>query len=203
MKYLPNYLILSLFSFVVIFSSCSNDKTYAQLLEQEKRAIRKFMAEQQITATDISNEELEVYTDQAAWDEAENKHFELDKWYHFENGLYMKINDFGDTTQMFQSRDAIIIRFQDRYNLLTYENMESTKDDNLLPYAYWEIPYWSTNYSGTYGVGVAFPIRFLGEKSSVSLIVPSKIGAGDTYSSDLSSVTPRYYGEIIYRLSSW
>lgn len=185
------------------FASCDDSKTYAEKLNDEKKAIKKFIAFDNISPIVVDEEELEAYTDQASFDEASNKHFKLGQWYKFQDGsyneLYMRINDFGDTSDMFENRDAIVIRYSKTYNLLNFEDWDSSSINNLAPNAYWLIPYWSVNYSGDYGVGVALPIRFLGKNANVSLIVPSKLGTSD----DISNVVPYYYGEITYKLSSW
>ncbi len=203
MKRIYYYLSFMLIALSATLSSCSGDKTYAERLEDEKTAIRNFVANQKISATDVSSEELEVYTDQAAWDEATNKHFELAKWYKFENGVYMRINDFGDTTEMFKSRDNIVIRYKETYDLISFTNFDdSTALDNLAPDQYWLLNPWTTNYGNNvytdyYGIGIAFPIVFLGNNANVSLIVPSKAGTQN----DQSAVVPYYYGSVKYILS--
>lgn len=191
------YVLSFLMGVGALFSSCNSNKTYAELLAEEKKAIRNFVSVNNISAIDVSDEEVEVYTDEAAWvgeDAVNNGHFERGQWYKFEDGLYMKIVSFGDTTSMFKSRQNIIVRYEKRYNLLTYENADSDYTSNEEPNSYWEISQWSQNYNGTYGYGVGFPVRFLGTDAVVCLIVPSKVGTSD----DATSVVPVYYENMKY-----
>lgn len=201
MKRIYYYLPILLIGFTAVLSSCSDSKTYAQLLDDEKKAIKNFISltndSLKFSETiNVSAAQLEEYTAQASWDSIDNKHFELNKWYKFEDGLYMRINSFGDTSQMFKSRDGVVIRYWDTYNLLTYTGSDSKKINNLADDSYWLIDPWTVNYSGQFGTGIAFPIRFLGDKGEVSLIIPSKLGT----TNDAQAVVPYYYGSVSYIL---
>ncbi|MEG1586002.1 MAG: DUF4827 family protein [Bacteroidales bacterium] len=181
---------------VAVFTSCDDNKTYAQKLDDEKDAIKKFIAEQKITFTSVSENALLKYqADAANWSEG-TTHFELDKWYKFEDGLYMRINRFGDTTQMYSkiNNPNIVIRFDSCYNLLTYDNPSSPFTSNEDTYQAWLLTAWRPGYPSKFGTGLDFPIRYLGQKGNVSLIVPSKLGMAV----DQQEVIPYYYKTVSY-----
>jgi hypothetical protein len=185
-----------------VLSSCSDTKTYAELLADEKQAIKDFVKFDGIVPISVSEDGLESYVnDELDWS-PNTKHFEVGKWYKFEDGLYMKIKSYGDTTQMFASSSmgypSITMRYDSCYNLLTFEDWNSPYTNNLDPYSLWTISSWNKNSSGsTFGSGLEFPIQFLGVDGSVSLILPSKIGL----TSEISSVIPYYFGDIKYKES--
>ncbi|MEG0947849.1 MAG: DUF4827 family protein [Bacteroidales bacterium] len=185
----------------VAFTSCDDNKTYAEKLADEKDAIKKFVAEQQIKATFVSEDQLATYqTDAANWLPG-TTHFALSEWYKFDDNLYMRINNYGDTTSMFIKKNLpdIVIRFDSCYNLLTYDNLSSPFVGNENPTANpWYLQAWNPNYAGQFGTGLEFPLRYLGNNGNVSLIVPSKLGL----SGDTQSVTPYFYKTVTYTLSN-
>lgn len=186
---------------VSALTSCSDSKTYAELLADEKSAIRYFISEQKISAITLSEEQLEDY--QTKSDSAiANMPFKLEQWYKLSSkeDMYMRVHDYGNVQDTFLQRTNVIVRYEACYNLLNYENMDnSTSEDNLNPYNYLEIERWTHNYYGDYGVGLTFPIRFLGDGAKVSLIIPSKVGI----TSDATSVIPRYFRNLTYKKSNW
>lgn len=184
-------------------SSCSSNKTYAQQLKDEKNAIKSFVKEQGIQAIYIDDDKLDDYKTYATDWRTDNDsviHFELGQWYKFDDNLYMRINSYGDTTQMFANLTFpdIAIRFDSCYNLLTFDSFDEEPYSNETSTASaWLIEGWNTTYSSDYGEGLDFPVRFLGYRGNVSLIVPSKMGM----SSDISNVIPYYYGTVTYNPS--
>ncbi len=187
------YSIALLFSFVGIFSSCDDTKTYAELLEEEKTAIRKAVSTLGINPTFVSDEQLDLYLDGTST-------FNKDEWYKFENGLYMKINDFGSEVQKYKDMNnpIIVVRYDSCYNLLQFENLSSDFSNNLENYQYSMMNPWrwyrDPNYSGAFGYAIEFAPNFLGEKSNVSLIIPSKLNNSEIQ----QAVVPFYYKSLNY-----
>ncbi len=189
--------------------SCDDSKTYAEKLADEKSAIKYFINEQKINAIDISEDDEAEYYKQRSFKNSENKHFELNQWYRIKDkeNMYMQILDYGDTDDMFGKPEGqivnnnnIIIRYDSCYNLLTYNDLssESTGNINYNDY-YWEINPWSYGYTSTYGVGLDFPIPFIGNRGKVRLIIPSKAGM----TADQTNVIPYYYHTVIYKVAGF
>lgn len=198
MKKIFYFISILMIGAVSALTSCSDSKTYAELLADEKSAIRYFISEQKISAITISEEQLEDYLDKP-----KDKLFKTDQWYKFSSkeDMYMNIHKYGNIEEAdtFQNRSNVILRYEACYNLLEYDNMtNSTPENNLAPYEYLEIELWTPNYSGDFGVGLAFPVQFLGDGAVVSLIVPSKAGTVN----DASSVVPRYFKNLTYKVSN-
>ena len=83
------FLFLSLLTAGSLFQACDNSKTYAEMLEDEKNAVNKFIKDNDIRV--ISLEEFERDTITAS-KEAGN---EYDEYVAFSNGVYMQIVDRG------------------------------------------------------------------------------------------------------------
>lgn len=182
------------------FTSCDDNKTYAEKLADEKDAIKKFVAEQKITSITVSEEQLEEYqADANSW--APGKlHFKEGEWYKFDDNLYMRVNNYGDTTNMYINMNFpdIVIRFDSCYNLLTYDDLSSPHFGNeASTSAGWLLAGWNAVYPSVYGSGLDFPVRYLGAGGNVSLIVPSKLGM----SSDTQNVIPYFYKSVTYNRS--
>lgn len=184
----------------VAITSCDNNKTYAEKLADEKDAIKKFVAEQNITSISVSEEKLADYkADANSWLPGK-LHFEEGQWYKFDDNLYMRINDYGDTTNMYINMNFpdIVIRFDSCYNLLTYDNLSSDFIGNETSTSGgWLLAGWNTTYPSAYGSGLDFPVRYLGVRGNVSLIVPSKLGM----SADTQNVIPYFYKTVTYNPS--
>ena len=186
---------------VASLTSCDSNKTYAQQLKDEKKAIKSFVSEQGIKATYIDDDKLTEYqTDAANWNSG-TLHFEEGQWYKFEDNFYMRINSYGDTTQMFSKMTfpIVVVRFDSCYNLLTFDSFDDEPDysTETSTASAWTIDGWNTTYTSSLGEGLDFPVRYIGNRGNVSLIVPSKLGM----SSDISSVIPYYYGTVTYSVS--
>ena len=83
------FLFLSLLTAGSLFQACDNSKTYAEMLEDEKNAVNKFIKDNDIRV--ISLEEFERDTITAS-KEAGNGY---DEYVAFSNGVYMQIVDCG------------------------------------------------------------------------------------------------------------
>ena len=83
------FLFLSLLTAGSLFQACDNSKTYAEMLEDEKNAVNKFIKDNDIRV--ISLEEFERDTITAS-KEAGNGY---DEYVAFSNGVYMQIVDRG------------------------------------------------------------------------------------------------------------
>lgn len=174
-RFLKRHLPLALVLLAGIMVGCSDDKTYAELLQEEKDAISKFITDNQL---EILNE----FPEDSIFTEKQYVKVKGETDY-----LYLRIIDKGDTTRP-KTTTQIRMQINNRINIKTGDT------SRLTPPGY--------PFNFTFGLyynnaceGFALPLRYVGNGSRVSLIVPSKLGL----SSDKSiTVTPFYYDKIAY-----
>lgn len=169
------------------------------MLEDERRAIKKFIEKHNITV--ISEEEFEKDT---ITDVSKNEYV------YFSNGVYMQIIDRG-TADTLKARDEILVRMEE-YNIMAeidnsisadtlsnidiaelvdafYYNPSSSSTEfheGIFPYIYY-----TSSYGQSIGVpnGLTYALRYVRDRAQFKLIIPSKMG--HSYSSYY--VYPMYY----------
>ena len=100
---------LSLLACGLAFQACDNTKTYAEMLEDEKDAIKAFIRDSSITV--IS--QTEFYRNDSTTDVNKNEYVQL------ASGVYMQIIDKGSTNlaDTVKATDQILVRFSE-YSLM-------------------------------------------------------------------------------------
>ncbi len=172
----------------ILLASCKDQKTYADRLKDEARAIDRFIAQNDI---DI----LERFPS--------NNTFGDNQFYRdATTGVYYNIVDYGDTTQRISLGEEIYVRFQGLNYFMTEDTTSfSNLDPNLSPFpqtlifrgavnpttsAYYDTPGWIV------------PVPLIGHKAVVKLIVPFDFGS----SYDRSQYQPTYYNRVEYRFGN-
>ncbi len=161
-----------------LFLSCDDNKTYAELLEQEENAINKFLDGYQIA--DIPDDGKSFITTGGKWDDTSAPFYKLDE------GVYMQVVATGDMDDKAKEGEEIQI-IADRTGLLTMSALSSINGSFRYGYS---SPYLY------FGYGVEKPLKYLGVNSKVRLIVPSKQGT----QSEATAVQPILW-DITYRES--
>lgn len=202
--------LLSFFFLVIFFvnQSCDNQKTYAEMLEDEKEAVEDFVNKENIRTISTATFFKDTITN------LENNEFVLFK----DNGVYMQIVNRGEGKKP-ESGDQIIVRFTE-VDIMNNDTLSNTVP-GMTSYVD-EFRYEKTDYSvkatfltdnggglmvniyGTTAVpnGWLIPLDYiyLSRKTSdlakIRLIVPSKMGQADA----IDNVYPCYY-ELTYQLS--
>ena len=181
---------LSLLACGLAFQACDNTKTYAEMLEDEKDAIKAFIRDSSITV--IS--QTEFYRNDSTT--KENEYVQL------ASGVYMNIVNKGSANlaDTVKPNDQILVRFSE------YSLMDKKATISNLGYAEVvdEFNYRVTSSSiagqlthgfmlSYYGpavpAGWLVPLDYVRDGACVKLIVPSKMG----HSSAMQSVYPYYY----------
>ena len=211
------FLFLSLLAAGGIFQACDDSKTYAEMLEDEKNAVNKFIKDNDIRV--ISLEEFERDTITAS-KEAGNGY---DEYVAFSNGVYMQIVDRGgkedkngveviNEVDTFANNNEICVRYIEE-DIMTRDTtcfnvfLEEWGDANQLytnpavfryvaegSYVYGTFIqmdyYWASYYQSTaVPAGWLLALPFVRNYAHVRLIVPSKVG----HSSAQQYVNPYYY----------
>jgi hypothetical protein len=174
------------FLITIIFSSCSNTKTYAERLDEEKTDIAKMIADS-FNVIDFNKDSL--YT-------KVNKHI-----MKLSDNLYVAILDTGNRKKMAIAGTTVTFRFNGVHVLNDTVKMSNMQYPYPCQFVYQKT---STTYF-LYGSnivsceGVQKPLEFLGDGARVKLIIPSKINFSDY--ADINVVRPLYFEELIYTFS--
>ncbi|NDV56570.1 DUF4827 domain-containing protein [Bacteroides sp. 519] len=193
-------IVLAFGAFGTMFQACDNSKTYAEMLEDERKAVNAFVKKHNIKT--ISKEEFEKDTITG-----ENEYVQ------FSNGLYLNIVDRGNGDTI-KTRDEIIVRMVE-YNVMaeidtevgdTLSNLDidvltdsffynPTASSTLFVYdsynGYFPYVYSSLLSQGTLDVpnGIINILPYIKDGAHVKIIVPSKLG----HSYAMQYVYPYYY----------
>ena len=174
---LCSVLALSLFSTVI--TSCDEQKSYAELLDEETAAVDKFLKTQKVVKKIPADSVFEVGADAP--------YYQLDE----DGYVYMQVLMNGDEGKV-KYNELIFFRYS-RINLLTWAeggDQQPTGNDNELSSAYsFYFDNSELSSSSQYGTGVQMPLNYLQMPCKVNLIIKSKAGSLN----DLTSVTPYLY----------
>lgn len=171
---------------VVLLSSCDDSKSYADLLKEEDKAVKAFLADKIvyneipadsvfITLQDVNNDTLQV------------PYYRLDT----DGNVYMQVLETGDMNNRFEKGNEVAIRFL-RYDLKALMNGDNpTPDGNSNPADYVTIRFGETTLPSTtqYGSGLQYPMYFLGNECHVNLLIRAKAG----FTSEMAAVMPFLY----------
>lgn len=202
------FLFLSLLTAGSLFQACDNSKTYAEMLEDEKNAVNKFIKDSAINVISLEEFERDTITD-----------LSRNEYVAFSNGVYMQIVDRGnedDPEDAFANNNVICARYLEKNiasNELTCFNVVLPEYINASDYYRSPLTFRYVNEnSSAYGIvlstpldydylwtansyGTAIPggwllaLPYLRDNAHVRLIIPSKMG----HSISQQNVIPYYY----------
>ena len=199
-------LFLSLMAFCIGFQACDDTKTYAEMKEDEDKAIDAFIRDSSITV--ISQSEF------FAQDSTTN--LERNEFVQLASGVYMQIVDKGVEGDTIKNNDEVMVRFTEYnilYNMLIYSNLEIPSMLEGFRYTATSssiagifLVGATTGYAGYYPntvlggstavpAGWLVPWDYIYDKSHVRLIVPAEMGPQTA----MQSVIPYYY-DIRYQI---
>ena len=186
---------LGIVSVVVIFCtmfSCSQGKSTQELLQEEGRAIEKF-----VLMNDFSI--LKSYPKDGVF--KENEYFKT------ADGLFFQVVDSGNGNRAQLMNDISV-----RYEYFQYVKDAASGDTTKYPFPY-SSAYYSYGYptgqpySFTYGISQTYspsatavcqawliPLSYVGEGAVVNMIIPSSVGSYIDY----SNITPVFYKNLKY-----
>lgn len=181
---------LSLLACGLAFQACDNTKTYAEMLEDEKDAIKAFVRDSSITV--IS--QTEFYRNDSTT--KENEYVQL------ASGVYMNIVNKGSANlaDTVKPNDQILVRFSE-YSLMdkkaTISNLGYAEVVDEFNYrvtsssiaGQFTQGFMLSYYGPAVPAGWLVPLDYVRDGACVKLIVPSKMG----HSSAMQSVYPYYY----------
>lgn len=181
-----NRLTLSLIMLMaLVASSCSDDKSYADLLRDENQTVNAFLAQHRVEDAIPADNNFLVGPDAP--------YYRLDS----ESNVYMQVLDKGSDEKPSRD-DKVYFRYM-RYNLQYYVvgsdlNIGAGNANNMtMESTFFLFRNETVEQSTQYGTGIQEPLKYLGYNCKVNLVVKSQSGP----TADMSYVVPYLY-EISY-----
>ncbi len=174
--------ILSFFAFLlcgVAFQACDNTKTYAEMLDDEKKAIKEYISDNNITVISQS----EFYKNDSTTNLANNEYVQL------ASGVYMQIVDKGSSNpaDTVKNNDLVLVRFKE-YGIMSNDSLSNLGLSDVVDAFKYTVTtssiagiftqgYMYRTYSSTaVPAGWLVALTYVRDKAHVKLIVPSKMG---------------------------
>lgn len=194
---------LALFAVSFAFQACDSTKTYAEMLDDEKDAIKAFIKDSNIVVISQS----EFYARDSTTDVSKNEYVQL------ASGVYMQIVDKGSSNpaDTIKPNDVILVRFEER-GLMAVDGVKSYLSNLNDPTLVDEFKYTVTSssiagiftkgymylsYGTSVPAGWLVALSYVRDGAHVKLIVPSKMGQKKA----MQQVYPYYYD--IHKIQVW
>lgn len=164
---------------IATMASCSDSKSYAELLNEQDRAVNNYLADQTVFLDIPEDTVFEVGKDAP--------YYRLDE----DGALYMQVLNAGTKGNKVVDGEQIYFRYT-RYNLLAYKDGElpSGGGNNLsLKPCWFRYNNFMIQTSYDWGTGIQTPLAFLPVDCEVNLVVKSTQGTVE----DQSEVVPYLY----------
>ncbi len=173
--------ILPMMIFSLIISSCDNGTSYAELLDEETKAVNAFLANERVINEIPEDSVFEVGEDAP--------YYKMDA----DGNVYMQVLNAGTKNNKAQSDQLIYFRFM-RYNLNYWSiDAELVGEGNADDMEYIATSFRFGNYtlssSSQWGSGIQLPLYYLGVDCEVNLVIKSQYGL----SNEISNVIPYLY----------
>lgn len=183
------YLIVAAFAGLMSLTSCDDNKSYAELLNDENKSVNRFLACQRVEMTIPADSVFEVGP--------EAPYYQLDQ----EGNVYMQVLDKGSDVKP-SLGDQVYFRFM-RYSLHDYviggDNVGSGNANDVAASQYGTTAFYLGNYNipstKEWGSGIQMPMYFLGYDAKVNLVVKSQYG----FYSEQASVMPFLFTISYYK----
>ncbi len=164
---------------IVLLASCDDDKSYAELLNEEDYAVNNFLADQTVI--------LDVPAD-SVFETGENApYYRLDE----DGALYMQVLRAGTPGNRASQGEQIYFRYT-RYALKDYKDgkLPQGYGNNLsLNPLFFRYQDFSLQSTSSFGTGIQVPLTFLPVDCEVNIVIKSTQGGSD----DQASVIPYLY----------
>ena len=179
-----NILIITILALIISAVSCKDQKTYADYLKEETKAIDEFIVKNNLN---ILSKFLQMVF------------LEIKIFIKIESKVYYNIVEYGDTTDNIFIGEKVFVRFMGLKYFMTDDSTTYTNNDNINPQ---EIEFIGPVNSSTRSFysfpGWAVPLPRIGHNAIVKMIVPFNMGS----STERSQYQATYYDRIGHRFES-
>jgi len=169
-----------------VLLSCNNNKSYADMLKAEKKAIDRFIAEN----------EIEILKSYPA-----NGVFEDRQFVALDNGVYLNVVDSGNGNRAVSGKTTVMCRARVKW-LMEWLGADTATVDNLgtasSPMVFrYGVAVESYDEFSTYffNSALAAGLEYVGDSSTVKMIVPFSMSS-QTFN---TNGIPLYYSKVLYR----
>ena len=164
------------------FSSCSDSKSYAELLTDENHQVNYFLSLHRVETEIPADNNFEVGPDAP--------YYKMDS----DGNVFMQVLEKGTDVKP-EANDRVYFRYI-RYNMFSYrvgEDNSAIASGNANNMGYVPVFFLLDNLtiqqSTQYGTGIQVPMHYLGYDAKVNLVVKSQVGA----TSEVADVIPYLY----------
>lgn len=185
-KNLLAYILITITALGIV--SCSDNKSYAELLTDETKNVNAFLANQKVINEIPEDSIFEAGTDAP--------YYRIDET----GNIYMQVIKYGNQEKA-EDDQQVYFRYT-RYNLSQYnattgelpEGMGNSEDLEYEP-TWFRFKNFTLTSSSQYGAGIQMPLYFLPLGSEANVVIKSQYGM----TSEISYVTPFLYNIRYYK----
>ncbi len=181
-KFFSYSMLLGLFA-LTLLSSCNNDQSYADRLNEERNAVNAYLVNHRVVMSVPEDSVFEVGADAPF--------YRLDP----DGNIYMQVLNAGDrVNDKAKTGEPINFRYS-RYSLSVWYAdgtwKEYSGNENAMNAAPCSFNYsdYTLPSSSQWGYGLQYPLIFLGVECEVNLVIKSQFG----FTSEISYVMPFFY----------
>ena len=181
-KFFSYSMLLGLFA-LTLLSSCNNDQSYADRLNEERNAVNAYLVNHRVVMSVPEDSVFEVGADAPF--------YRLDP----DGNIYMQVLNAGDrVNDKAKTGEPINYRYS-RYSLSVWYAdgtwKEYSGNENAMNAAPCSFNYsdYTLPSSSQWGYGLQYPLIFLGVECEVNLVIKSQFG----FTSEISYVMPFFY----------
>ena len=183
------FVLLSLVAVVCCTSSCSDNKSYAGQLADERVAVNLFLAGKKVIN--------EIPADSILQTGKDAPYYRID-----ENGnVYLQVISNTGLDQRPKTDELIYFRYM-RFNIVDWcvngeddITLVGNMNDMNNPTTYFLYDNYSVDVSSQYGEGIQLPLKFVRMGSEVNVIIRSQVGISD----EIADVQPYHWHIRYYR----
>lgn len=183
---LRSFLLLVGVVVLMPFTSCDDEKSYADLLKDERRAVNAYLSNFRVV-NEIPSDTIFDYGEDAPF-------YKLDP----DGNVYMQVIEPDSKENRPEPDQTVYFRFM-RLDLLSLytdgkEYWSGNKENMFADPTFFLYENYTLDSSAQYGYGLQLPMKFVGINSTVNLLVKSQYGFTD----EISYVVPFLYSITYY-----
>jgi hypothetical protein len=169
------FFVSGMIAMLVLSAGCKNEKSMQELIQEEKKAIDRYIANNRLNV-------INHFPEDGKFDEKQ--------YFKTSEGVYFRVDSF-NVDRMAEENNGVTVRVKS-IHYIAVSDTSIYSLESVQPYSF---TYgMSTTYSSDFCPAWAIPLKYVGEYSIVDMLVPSSYGT----SSNRSSFIPVFYKGVTY-----